>query len=244
MPPMLRERRFTFPHPALADARLEPIMQPLYSAAVYDNAALSTQRELFFFRYAIGGQVSGLAAAAGTVPATVLHTNMDTAGFLAAPKVFLVKGCRLVIPGINSTLSDVKTTNPQTGETPVEHDLADMLEVLYGTYFRFFVGTKDYLNVPTFMVPGNVGVGGLMETDVMAPAAAGPFQHVYVSANSNGQYAAMTRNGDPAEDHSILIPPQQNFFCSLNASQATPPTVAAECLVYAVLDGVFGREVQ
>ena len=240
MPPMLKRRRFAFPHPSLAEAQLEPIIQPLYSMATLDNVAMTTQRETFFFRYAIGQVTSGLAAAGGTVPSTIINTNMDTAGFIASPKVFLCTGTRLIISNLDSTLTDALEIATGSGETPAASMLEGFLEVLYGTYYRFFVGTKDYLTVPTWAVPGNTGVGGVVSTAISGPdaGAAGPDQVLLSSFNTQGKYFSFG-------EHRILIPSQQNFFTSIVAPQAVPPSLSlSEINLYSVLDGVLGREVQ
>lgn len=233
---MIQKRRFSFPHPNLADAQLEPIVQPLYSAAIIESG-VDLPQELFFFRYAVGGTVSGLAGAAGTTVASVLHTNMDTPGFIASPKVFLITGVRLLIPNIDSVFTAPKDDSATAAEFPTPHSITDTMEIFYGTYFRLFIGTKDYLTVPTWAIPGNTGVGGMAAGNISVAAAAGPFESQVVSANTSGRYFGLG-------EHRILLPSQQNFFASLNAPQPDPPQTAAEAAVVAVLDGVLGREVQ
>lgn len=238
MPSMLKKRRFAFPHPSLAEAQLEPIIQPLFSMAVIDNAAFTGQRETFFFRYSVGQPISGLAAAAGTFASSIIHTNMDTAGFIASPKVFLVSGLRVLISGLDSVLVDALESGTQgAAEVPDESSVTDMLEIIYGTYHRFFVGTKDYAIAPTWAFPCNTGVGGLVAVDISGIAAQGPDFTSVTAPNTAGKYYGLG-------DHRVLIPSQQNFFTSLIAPQAVPPTPATELAIYSILDGVLGREVQ
>ncbi|MEX2464717.1 MAG: hypothetical protein WD428_02460, partial [Gaiellaceae bacterium] len=76
-------RRFASPFAGQA-AKLEPIHQPLYSAFLFDAAAVGAQA--LMFQYSVGGTVASNIATA-TV-ANELHTNMRTAGALATPKAF------------------------------------------------------------------------------------------------------------------------------------------------------------
>ena len=232
----MQKRRFAFPHPTASEAQIEPVIQPLSSHGCYDAAALTGQREMAFFKYAQGQTSAGIAAADGTVSSTVLHTNMETPGFIASPKVFLATGTRVVFSGLNSALSAEAETATTTSANQQARYLEDLMEILYGTYYRFYVGTKDYLVCPTWMVPGNTGVGGLASV-ALSGSDNGPAQQLLASYNSTGKYFSFG-------DNRVLIPSQQNFHTSLNASQAVPPTVANEVGVYSVLDGVFGREVQ
>ncbi len=235
---MMKKRRFAFPHPSLAQAQIEPIVQPLYSMAVINDAAMTAQRETFFFRYSVGQPISGPAGAAAAVASTIINTNMETAGFIASPKVFLTTGVRMVFSNLTAVLTDALEVGTAGGsEEAAASMVTDFLELTYGTYFRFFVGTKDYLTVPTFMVPGNVGVGGLSAVSLSGIAAQGPDFSQVNAFNTAGRYFGLG-------EHRILIPSQQNFFTSIVAPQAVPPTIASELAVFSILDGFFGREVQ
>jgi hypothetical protein len=236
----MQKRRFSFPHPQLAEAQIEPIVQPLYSMATIDDATMTGQRETMFFKYSIGGTTAGLAAAGGTVPATVLHTNMETPGFIASPKVFLATGTRIVLSNLGEGLTSPFVTAGTTVDAAPEgqyREFQSILEILYGTYFRFYVGTKDYLVCPTWMIPGNTGIGGLSAVAISAASGVGFSQQLNASLNTQGKYFSFN-------DNRILIPSQQNFHTSISAPQATPPDPHLEVTLYSVLDGVFGREVQ
>ncbi len=240
---MVKQRRFAFPHPNLSQAQIEPIRQPLYSMVVIDNA-VAIPNITQAFKYAEGGTIAGLAAAAGTVTgATKLNTNMETPGFIASPKVFLITGVRFYISPLNSILDEpLEIATDSSTQTPVAGHITDFLEVLYGTTFTLRVGNKDYLTVPSWMVPANVGTKGIVAVALSTDNAGtdGPEQTVLSSYCTSGQYFSMG-------EHRILIPSQQNFHTTLGAPQATSPTVAGavlEMAVYHILDGVLGREVQ
>lgn len=235
---MLKKRRFSFPHPNLAAAQIEPIVQPLYSMAVIDDANFNTQREIFFFRYSVGQDISGVSGAAAAVSSTIINTNMDTAGFIASPKVFLATGTRFLISNLTAVLADALEVGTAGGaEITAPSMVTNFLEVIYGTYYRFFVGTKDYLTIPTWGVPCNTGVGGLASISLSGKATTGPDFSQANSLNTAGRYYSFG-------DHRILIPSQQNFFTSITAPHAAPPAITSELAVYSVLDGFFGREVQ
>jgi len=234
MPSALAPRRFAFPHPAAA-AQIEPIVQPLYSYIAFDAAILPN--EVIGFKYALGNTVAG-AGIGAVVNAGFIHTNMETPGFLASPKLALVLGYRVVIPEITATLTTILDPSFDVlAAAPASALLSDAQRLFGGTTFRFFIGTKDYYVAPTWSVPGNTGVNGVMGAYVDDVAASGPARIALASIYSAGRYEKLYQ-------HKILIPSQQNFFCSLQANQAVPPTLEAARGAYLILDTIFGREVQ
>lgn len=241
VPPMqVRPRRFASPF-AGQRAKLEPIHQPLYSAYLFDAAL--TPNEALYFQYAVGGSVATNAAAA-TV-ATTLHTNIAAAGFLPTPKIFLTTGIRIVPVELGSTLInpiDDSGGSSRAAVTFTGEDsnlLEDLQRLIYGSYIRFFVGTKDYLVAPTWLTPGNTGIEGEVADSMSAgatPAATIQTRRT-TTFHSLGRYFELKR-------YPVLIPSQQNFFVSLNFPQTTRPTIGAARPVYACLDGILGRETQ
>lgn len=237
----VRPRRFASPFAGQV-AKLEPIHQPLYSVYLFDAAL--TPSEALFFQYAVGAAVASNATSPPT--ATFLHTNIPAAGFLPTPKMFLITGLRIIpieLAGaaLNTPIDD---TAAATSAVPtfVGQDsalLEDLMRIIYGSYVRLFVGTKDYLICPTWNTPGNTGIVG--EAESMAFPAATPLSHItrqdVRTFHSAGKYFAFER-------YPILIPPQQNFSVSLNFPQSTRPTIGTARPVYAMLDGLLGRETQ
>lgn len=239
MAPAIRvaPRRFESPFHG-QPAKLEPIHQPLYSAFIFDAAIVNA--EALMFQYSIGGSVASNVATA--VSANELHTNMRTAGALATPKCFLVTCIRLVQAELTSGLitpidDTAASTSIQTFTGEDSNLLEDLLRIFYGSFLKFFVGTKDYLIAPSWIAPGNTGINGEL-SDVLAQGA--------TQFAERQHWHTLHTRGVPfkLDRYPVLIPPQQNFFLSLNFPQPTRPTLGATRVVYGVLDGILGREVQ
>lgn len=229
----LAPRVVPFPRPDVAV--LEPIMHPLWSAVCLDNAVIPDRVQ--FFRYAQGGTVAGAGTGAVT-PATELHTSMETANSLPTPKIALVLGYSIVVPALDSTLTALLTDTQGAAETATVSTLVeDLQRILYGTVFRFEIGgIRTYYEAPTWTLPGNTGVEGVVSSSVNALAAQGPFQVNLTAVQGQGQFLELYK-------HAILLPSQQTFLAELVAAQATPPTLVAERLVWCVLPAITGREV-
>lgn len=227
-------RRMLSPHPAFERAQLEPVHQPLYSAAAFDAALCPA--EVNFFTYSIGGIVSG--AGAGATAASLIHTNMETAGFLAAPKIFLAEKVSIVVSQLNATLSAQLEVNfaLAAAVNAVEmHD--DLCRLLYGSWLRWIVGTKDYFVGPAWLVPGNYGLNGIAAAAIADTDVVTENYVRYHSVYGYGKQMKLSR-------FPVLLPSQQNFRMSLNFTQNVRPTLIAARLVYANLHGLYGREVQ
>jgi len=237
-----RARRFESPARQFINAKLEPVHQPIYSAAAFDNAAIP--RSVLFFQYPIGGTVTG--AGTGTIGgATVWHTNLETAGFLATPKLYLVQGFR-VIPhplaagsaagAAPSLKDDEATTGLATPDTDAQ--LQDIMFLWYTGVFHFTVGPKNYLKVPLWNVPGNTGMEGFAGIGLSqnAPGASSiSFQRSRV-IQPVGRYFSLPQ-------YPILIPSQQSFNAEIQFPLPTNPTLVADSWVFCQLDGILGREV-
>ena len=244
----VRPRRFASPAGQFANAKVEPIHQPLYSAHYFQDGQ-AVPNEASFFGYAVGGNVAGDQSRT----ATLLETNMQQAGALPTPKLFLVEGIRIIPSQGKATgkrdsspdyLKDViddtnllsKGTASASAASPDVDNLEDLVRLIYGSYFKFFVGTKDYLQIPTFGVPGNCGIEGEIATALTGGATSTVFGKQVAAVHSVGKYFSLP-------EYRILIPSQQNFAASLNFPQETTPTINGGRLVYCFLDGILGREV-
>ena len=177
---------------------LERIQQPLYDR---NTVATSGTGQLNYFQVPLGGVSAGSAVAK-----TQVQTNMDQGGSLPYPKNFEIHAIRL----INEYGSEV----------------ADLNRIYDTSWFRLFIGTKDYLVVNSFMLTAGVGLDGVVAgtTDVISVVNGRPDQRgIYVLAEP------------------IDLIPQQNFRCEVNIP--TPQTLSATVGLSVYLDGFFKREV-
>jgi len=177
---------------------LERIQQPLYDR---NTVATSGTGQLNFFQVPLGGTTAGSA-----IPKSQIDTNMDQGGSLPYPKNFEIHALRL----INQYSAAV----------------ADLNAIFNNSWFRLFIGTKDYLVVNSFMLTAGVGLDGVAagSTDVVSVTNGRPDQRgIYVLAEP------------------IDLIPQQNFRCEINFP--TTQTLSATVGVSIYLDGFFKREV-
>lgn len=224
-------RRLAAPAELGATPKLEMIHQPLYSAAGIDNGA-ALPRTLLFFQYGIGAVVAGAGTGAVT-GATFYHTNMETAGFLAAPKVFVIKGIRVIFAQLDVATA-VTFPDDTVGTTPEDTDWADDLAMMYYSgSFRIGVGPKDYVRCPLFLVPGNTGIEGVAA--VAGSWATNNFMRINFN-HTVGKYYSLP-------DYPVLIASQQSFAAEIRWEFGTNYQTADDHLVWTVLDGVLGREV-
>ena len=189
-------QRIPSPFAPAARPVIEPIVQPLYD--VVTLATTLATDNLFF------------AVPRGQTGKTFRDTNIDTAGSLPSPKIF-------VILNLNINVS-------QDGASSLANQVTDLNDILYQTAFNLFIGTKDYLNVPTYMLPSNYGIRanfGGAATDTSAYHGGPIFR---------------------TERKPITIPPQQNF--SANIQPKGTVTLNATRDVWCIMGGDFGREVQ
>lgn len=177
---------------------LERIQQPLYDR---NTVATSGTTSLNFFQVPLGGTGAG-----ASTPKTQVQTNMDQGGSLPYPKNFEIHAIRLI---------------NQYGAA-----IADLNAIFNNSWFRLFIGTKDYLVVNSFMLTAGVGLDGVASgsTNVVSVTNGRPDQRgIYVLAEP------------------IDLIPQQNFRCELNFP--TAQTLSATVAVSIYLDGFFKREV-
>jgi len=226
------QNRGETPEALMGAPLLEVIHQGLYSSIALDAAVIPA--ELRFFGYQIGDPVPG--AGAGVQTAVNIHTNMEIAGALATPKVFEVRGIRVYVSQMNADLTTTTgVVNPVAlGAASL---LDDMQRIFWGTDFRWHIGNKDYLTVPTHGVPPNVNLAGNASIDAASTAALDVRR--ILTAQGVGKYYSCA-------PYPTFIPSQQSFFAQLRATQlaANRPVLDVAHLVYCMLDGVLGREVQ
>lgn len=180
---------------------VEPIVQPLYDRGPVCTAGTT--------------QIQYFKVPRGQAGKTLVDTNMDTAGALANPKIFVISGIRL---------------HAQQDLTAALTNIDDLKIILHQSYFSFDIGGnfKNYLQVPAFMLPSGFGVSGFAATALAA-------QDIV----NNGMPAI--HNFYSIQKYPIGIPPMQSFEATLNFPAA--PTVTTETQVWAILWGILGREV-
>jgi hypothetical protein len=244
----LRPRRFSSPAEQLLRAKLEPVHQPLYSTFYLDAA--SAPREMNFFQYAVGNKVATNSSALASSVASKVETNLDQAGALSTPKMFLVQGYRVILSQspMLAGEEDGEWTTEDTAGAGAGKGLAgygllsDLKNLMYTSYFKFHVGSKDYFEGPTWMVPGNVGIEGQLNPFGIQtiPQSAGTAKFVQAGGaalHGIGRYFGLGQ-------YPILIPPQQSFNASITTPGLVPPTYKGIRAVIVTLDGILGREVQ
>ena len=249
------QTRFTAP--AAGRPMLELCHWPLYSTAVLDGnatigSAAALPRQVSFFNYALGSQVSGNGTGALS-NSLRWHTNMETANFLAAPKTMTVTGVRLVVSQLTHTgsvpvIADVSGNVSATANTAFANHAHDLL-VLQQYSFRFFVGPKDYVVAPLYAVPGNAGVSGIAANNTQGTTSGNAVSFVRAVATHVGGRSWSLANWP------VLIANQQSFGAELTNQFGTLTTtttsfqagsgvrLCGQRAITVVLEGILGREV-
>lgn len=247
--------------PAAGRPALELCHWPLYSCAVINGnttigSATALPRQVSFFNYALGSQVSGNDTSGGALAnATRWHTNMETANFLAAPKTMTVTAIRVVISQLSHTsaspaISDASGgASASPGATFAQH--AHDVLALQQYALRFFVGPKDYLQAPLYAVPSNAGVGGVAANSLQASTSTAQYQFQRtVGTHLAGKAWSLDK-------WPVLIANQQSFGAELLCSfESTIPGSGIDTYIegnaqrliqsraiFVVLEGILGREV-
>jgi hypothetical protein len=202
MPP-----RIPSPYKPARPALIEPIRQPLYSSNLITGAA--PENQLLFFQNTQGS--------AGQTPIT---TNMETAGQLSNPKIFVIDGLRMDI-------AQRVVTADATGL--LFDDLCKIAEIYW---FRLFIGTKEYLRVASKYLSSGIGA--------WLSAAGNPGAGNVLYTSNLG--VPVHTNYFRLKNRIITIPPQQNFQTELNLGVAGV-TLSANRRVWHYLEGSLGREV-
>ena len=203
-------------------AKLEEIIHPLFDT----EAFLANSGTINFF-----ARPRGQAAVAGNIK-TTRDTNMDVAGQLPNPRVMTVTGIRVVISQISSDAAAAPAITYPTMSTA----LAAFRAIAGETIFKFFVGTKNYLTVPTVLVPGNVGVS-LTGQSVAEAGVTEASDWAYTFFLQGDYFSLMPTR--------VKIPSLQGFGASVEFPRTAQNAVAAAGnKVTVILDGIQGREIQ
>jgi hypothetical protein len=144
------------------------------------------------------------------------QTNLETQGQLPVPKFFVIDGIRIVF-----TENKAKAAK-----------IDDLEDLMYGSFFKFILGgLKDYLVVPTFMVPSGVGIVGMQDQGANTAAAEVLATHG----------APVLSNRYILRQHVITIPPQQSFKATISMPALLSSIASTETWV--ILEGDLAREV-
>ena len=245
--------RIISPHSVLARPLLEPRVEALYDSDVWSY----TTSRIDFFQVPLGQNgISGNAAIPG-IPfeKRLRHTNMERGGSLNHPKMFVVKGIRLILNDAPQSTSKECRVLTYSARSPQQLLLA---YIQYACYYRFRVGAqKIYAEGPGFMFPGNIGAQARASEVCLGQRTNGGQPDVGVisegyHAHMAGIYFSLGRN-------SMTLAPGQSFRAELAAGfepqltlfgffgQLIDSTVQLNHLnrlIYNYLDGWLGAEVQ
>lgn len=186
---------------SFGQAVLEPIVQPIYDRVTVLAAGPNVQHR--FFQNLAGKNERDF------------FSQITGGGQLSAPKLAVVYGIRLVFSEAVAVDANI---------------LPDLKLLLYNSWYRLKIGVKNYVEVPSFYLPGGVGIAGFAATT----NAAAEFQTA-----TNGVPAFFSRFS--IEKRRIAIPPQQAFFGELNGVGIAG--MGSDRDVWNFLDGEFGQEV-
>lgn len=249
--------RILSPHSVLARPLLEPRVEALYDSDVWSY----TTSRIDYFQVPLGEQgVSGNPAIPG-IPFTkqLRHTNNERGGSLPHPKMFVVKGIRLLVndaPQSTSKEARAIATTPNASAGSPQTLLLSYIQ--YACYYRFRVGAqKIYAEGPGFMFPGNIGIQGNVATACVGQrmnSGQPPLGVITEAAHAHmaGIYYSLGRN-------SVTLAPGQSFRAELAAGLEPQLTLSGffgllidaatqlnhmNRLIYNYLDGWLGAEVQ
>lgn len=171
---------------------LEPINEPLYDTQTYILAGSAT---LTFF-------------AAGLGVRTLRETNVVIAGALPNPQQFHIYGVQLV-PACQGS-----STGAAGGAQPM---MVDNAAIIDNSFFRLFIGTKNYIEVATVFIPNGHGLTGFGATTV---GGRDLFAVTNGVAHRSNYYDVTVKIGRSCKP--IHLPPQQNFRAELNFPGTAP----------------------
>lgn len=198
---------------------VEGVRQSLYDIQTYANAG---QTSLTFFQVPQGQSSK-----------TIADTNMEVAGSLPAPKMFLVQSIEIlffpgVLPGtLATTLAETEFTN-------------DVYTVAKSGSLDFFIGSKSYLEeAPLGRFPPKTRV------DVEAAHAIQRKQASAADAEDQVSTDYAVFSGRPYfVDPWVLLTATQNFKVTLEWPSVVALPSGADARIGVVLDGILYRNSQ
>lgn len=236
-------KRMASPVDPAAVPLLERVTIPLYDS-VKLATALPTQ-PIQFFQVPLGqGEQGGSATAFATK--NLLNTNLETQGHLPAPRLFSIQGVSMVMDQFSSALRTLNATNLfRTSEV-----LQDYIRIIHYSLFELTVGSKPYVQVPTFDIPANYGAEGGSIYDDATIGGEDPGGTTVAFMREAWSHTGRHHKLVP---RAITIAPQQQFRVTLNfdtGGQAlsvgglnTAGDLLGDRRLWVVLHGEQGREV-
>lgn len=217
----------------------EVIRQSLYDFILYPTAGLTS---ITFFQNPVGQGLSSHPGNANNVK-TLGDTNMEAAGQLPAPKMFLATSIEVVFyPGSVATantytpqVQSAFIAVPTAAQAPISLGAVnDANFILQSGWLNFFVGSKTYLNEASlvrFPPKARFELDAAVATN---SATTGSIGAASVKAGGRPYYL----------DPPVLLVPNQNFTVSVNfpGVQATPSGFNGRMGV--ILDGFLYRNSQ
>ncbi|MFG0317540.1 MAG: hypothetical protein ACF8XB_09715 [Planctomycetota bacterium JB042] len=204
-----------------ARARLERRVEPLYDNAVITSTSVGAVR---LFHEPIG-----------TNSKTILDTNMGLPSSLPTPRVFDILGFELRISqGLTTRSAGIAAAESQSNQT--SQFFNGMKGILFGSWMQMRVGTKDYVEAPSFLLPSNQRIGGNV---VGGPAVNGTFANGLreIFAQSIGMTWSIA-------NRPIRLIPNQTFGATINIPTAGVVAASASHVAYLFLHGLHYVEVQ
>lgn len=171
---------------------LEPINEPLYDTQTYPVAGVA---QLTYF-------------AAGLGVRSLRETNVVIAGALPNPQQFHIYGVQLTF-SVQGTAA--------AGAAALPGPLTDQGAIIDNSFFRLFIGTKNYVEVTSIFIPSGHGLVGAAATTVGGRELASFHNGV---AHQNNYYDVTVKVGHQRKP--IHLPPQQNFRAELVFPGAAP----------------------
>lgn len=217
----------------------EVVRQSLYDFILYPTAGATS---FTFFQNPIGQGLSSHPGNANNVKGPG-DTNMESAGQLPSPKMFLATSVEVVFyPGsvntANTFTPQVQSTFiavPVAGTAPISLGAVnDMNFVLQSGWLNFFVGSKTYLNEASLV---RFPPKARFELDAAVATNSATTGSIGVASGKAG--------GRPYYlDPPVLLVPNQNFIITINypVAQATPSGFNGRIGV--ILDGFLYRNAQ
>jgi hypothetical protein len=135
------------------------------------------------------------------VRATPDLSNMDTPSMLSNNKGFLIRAVRFKVLQAPRNQDRVADGNVQPGA------FDNIAQLLNTGFFRFVIGSKPYIELPLWMIPGGDGPSGFISADGDVP--------------TTGRVSDFATNGIPSPDNNLtlsqplFIAPLVNFYAEI-----------------------------